>query len=70
MLDITRTSIMSGVRRTMRLDVTQDEFNAWEWGELIQNAMPRLTQDEREFILTGMVQGEWDDTLDNDYYER
>tara|TARA_X000001388_G_scaffold17449_2_gene10804 strand:+ start:497 stop:661 length:165 start_codon:yes stop_codon:yes gene_type:complete len=54
----------------MRLDVTQDEFNAWEWGELIQNAMPRLTQDEREFILTGMVQGEWDDTLDNDYYER
>lgn len=30
-------------------------------GELIQDAFPFLTYDEREFILTGITAGEWDE---------
>ena len=31
--------------------------------ELIQNAFPFLTSDEREFIITGLLPGEFDDLV-------
>lgn len=36
------------------------QWNAWRNGQHIQNAMPELTADEREFLLTGMTPEEWD----------
>ena len=42
---------------TMKL--TYEQINAWEGGELIQNAMPNLSADEREFIKTGVTPSEW-----------
>lgn len=30
------------------------EFDAWQSGELIQNAMPNASPDDREFLITGM----------------
>lgn len=59
-MKITRTSSMSGVTRTLDLPITADQWNAYKSGQLIQNAMPHLTDDEREFILTGMTAEEWD----------
>ena len=58
-MEITRTSIHSGITRTLTLDVTAEEIATWKAGELIQNAMPRLTSDEREFIKTGITAEEW-----------
>ena len=58
-MEITRTSIHSGITRTLTLDVTAEEIATWKAGELIQNAMPRLTSDEREFIKTGITPEEW-----------
>ena len=60
-MKITKTSIHSGIERTLDLDVTLEEYASWRGGELIQNAMPRLNADEREFIKTGVTAEEWDE---------
>lgn len=58
-MEITKTSIHSGITRTLNLDVTAEEIATWKAGELIQDAMPRLNADEREFIKTGITSQEW-----------
>ena len=60
-MEITKTSIHSGITRTFDLDVTEDEYADWKAGELIQNAMPRLNADEREFVKTGITAEEWEE---------
>jgi hypothetical protein len=35
------------------------DFQAWQGGELIQNAFPELSADAREFIKTGITPDEW-----------
>lgn len=57
---ITRTSAVSGKTHTMEINVTQEQLDRWNNGEVIQNAMPHLTSDEREFIMTGITSSEWD----------
>jgi len=59
-MEITRTSLFTGVTRTLNLDVTQAQLDAWAGGVLIQNAMPQLSPDEREFVKTGVTAEEWD----------
>jgi 7,8-dihydro-6-hydroxymethylpterin-pyrophosphokinase len=58
-MKIERTSAHSGITRTLDLDVTLNEYASWRGGELIQNAMPRLNADDREFIMTGITAEEW-----------
>ena len=57
---ITKTSPFSGNTNVMEIDVTQEQIALWESGTLIQNAMPNLSADEREFIMTGITPEEWD----------
>jgi hypothetical protein len=57
---ITRTSPFSGNTNSMEIEVTQEQLSSWESGVLIQNAMPNLSADEREFIMTGITPEEWD----------
>jgi hypothetical protein len=59
-MTITRTSPITGISRTKEIDVTIEQVLAWEEGELIQNAMPQLSADDREFIKTGITSEEWD----------
>ena len=63
---ITRKSIISGNVNTMDINVTQEQLSAWESGTLIQNAMPHLSADEREFIMTGITPQEWDTEMGGD----
>ena len=49
---ITRQSLISGNTNTMSLPITEEQYNAWEQGTLVQDAMPHLSPDEREFIMT------------------
>jgi len=46
--------------RSAFVDCTQAEFDAWQGGELIQNAMPRASAEKREFCKTAMTPEEWD----------
>jgi 7,8-dihydro-6-hydroxymethylpterin-pyrophosphokinase len=57
---VTRTSMMSKIERSIDLDVTAEQINAWRSGMLIQEAMPHLNEHEREFIISGITQEEWD----------
>ena len=59
-MKITKTSPFSGNTNVMEIDVTQEQIALWESGTLIQNAMPNLSADEREFIKTGITPEEWD----------
>lgn len=58
---ITKTSSLSGIVRTMDLPITEEQLNNFEDGMSIKDAMPNLTPNEREFILTGVVQEEWEE---------
>lgn len=60
-MEITRTSMMSGVTRTLEIPVTMRQLQAWAEGALIQNVMSNLTNDEREFLMTGITTEEWDE---------
>lgn len=57
---ITRKSYYSGVIRTLDVPVTQEQLQAYEAGMHPQEVMPDLTPDQREFIMTGITQEEWD----------
>lgn len=56
---IVKTSPFSGTVNEMEIDVTLAQLAMWDQGMLIQNAMPNLTPDEREFIMTGITPQEW-----------
>ena len=58
-MKITRTSPFTGKVNTMEIDVTTEQLRDWQKGALIQNAMPNLSADEREFIKTGITAEEW-----------
>jgi hypothetical protein len=59
-MKITKVSILSKIERSIDLDVTAEEIKAWKAGMLIQDAMPRLNENEREFIMTGITAEEWE----------
>jgi hypothetical protein len=56
---IEKVSNFTGKVNTMNLDVTPAQIEAWIGGELIQNAMPNLSVEEREFLITGTTPEEW-----------
>ena len=60
---IERESPFSGNKNVMDIQVTDAQIDAWMGGELIQNAMPNVSADEREFIKTGITPEEWENTF-------
>ena len=63
MMLITRKSLISGNINTMSLPITEEQYTAWEQGTLVQVAMPHLSPDEREFVMTGITPEEWAETF-------
>lgn len=66
MAEITRESIISGKSATREIPgVTQAEVDEWvgfrlnNAAPLIQDAFPDLSEDDREFILSGITPEEW-----------
>lgn len=43
------------------LSVNEDEYNDWRSGTLIQKAMPSLSLDEREKLISGTCPECWDE---------
>ncbi len=58
-MQITKQCMLTGDTNTMEIDVTQDQLDAWKNGMLIQDAMPNLTAEHREFIMTGTTPEVW-----------
>lgn len=62
-MKITRKSMLSGITRTLDIPVTEEQMQAWVSGVLIQRAMPNLSDADREFILSGITDDEWDTVM-------
>jgi hypothetical protein len=62
-MKISRKSPFSGETNVMDIAVTRADIINWEAGALIQDAMPNLTANEREFIMTGIPPDEWETTV-------
>ena len=66
-MKITKISQFSGKEHTMDLDVDQYQMirieNRFHSKELIQNIVPHLSMDEREFLMTGITSEEWNNTF-------
>lgn len=58
-MKIQRISPISYKMHEMDVPVTDEQLARWHGGELIQNAFPHLTVDEREFLMTGITADEW-----------
>lgn len=49
---VTKTCPFCG--RQYTISVPTDDFIEWQCGELIQNAMPYLSAENREFLISGI----------------
>lgn len=58
---ITRKSMFSGKEHTLEVPCTEEQLKAWQNGVHIQNAMPNVPADLREFIITGATPEEWNE---------
>ena len=59
--------MMTGNTHEMDLDITEDQLNDWNQGQLIQDVMPELSPEAREFLITGITSDEWDSLIGDDY---
>lgn len=56
---ITRKSTFTGKENTMDVACTEEQLQRWQNGEYIQVAMPNVSPDHREFLMTGVTPEEW-----------
>ena len=63
---IAKTSSLSSKTHEMEIDVSDKQITLWMEGALIQDVMPNLTPEEREFLMTGITPAEWDATFGDD----
>jgi hypothetical protein len=57
---IMRTSLFTDITRTLWLPVTPAQVAAWTGGMVIQKAMPHLSAVQREFLISGATEEEWE----------
>ena len=67
--EIIKRSPFSGNFNTMYIEMTQEQYEELfesDRGRAIQNIVPHLSPDEREFIMTGITPDEWGDAFGED----
>lgn len=70
MLTVVKRSAFSGTMNEMELPITLDRLERWEQsGQLVQDAFPDLTADQREFLISGMLPDEWDDAYGEEQWD-
>jgi hypothetical protein len=62
---ITRTSVF-GVTRTKDLPITQEQYNAWQSGVYAQDPFANLDARDREFIISGNTDEDWNKMFADD----
>lgn len=66
---ITKKSNLSGIEHTIDINVDPEKLRKWEeQGKItkIQNEFPELSSSEREFLLSGITELEWDEMMLDD----
>ena len=59
-MQITKISTLTQKEHTMEVPCTQEELDNFNAGMHIQNAMPNVSAELREFVLSGITPEEWD----------
>jgi hypothetical protein len=63
-MEIVRQSQLSGSINVMEIDITEEQLERVENrrinGELIQNIVPNLSKEDREFLISGITPEEWE----------
>jgi hypothetical protein len=65
-MKITKKCPFTQAVNTLDLNITQDQVDAWHAGGYIQEIMPHLSPDEREFLISGAAPGEWEKQFSHD----
>lgn len=60
---IERQSILTGIVHTRNLDITNEQIAMIYNGSLIQDVVPHLSDDDREFFLNGITPEEWEEFM-------
>jgi hypothetical protein len=64
---VTRKSMLSNIERTMWLPmITPEQHLLFEQGKHIQEVLTNYTDSEREFLMTGISDDEWDEAFKDD----
>ena len=61
---ITKKSPLTGKLNTREIDICQSQIDAWVGGMLIQDAMPDVSPEDRDFIKLGYTSEDWDKIFD------
>jgi len=56
---ITKIDPVTGKKNSLDIPVTETQIESWRFGALIQDVMPNLTPDQREFIISGTMPESW-----------
>ena len=62
-MKVRKKSQLTGIIHEMEIPVTEEQLILWNNGGLIQNVMPALSENEREFLITGITKEEWDEMI-------
>ena len=66
-MEITMASAATGSVNTMLINVTEPQLAHYaDSGKCIQDALPHLSADEREFLMTGITPAEWNELFGDD----
>lgn len=57
---VAREHPLTGKTNTMDLPVTQEQLDRHAAGAYVQEVFPDLDADQREFLITGLLPGEFD----------
>jgi hypothetical protein len=59
-MKVTRTSPLTGATNTLDLPIDRRRYRRWLNGEPVQYCFPALDADQREFMITGFMPGEYE----------
>ena len=60
-MKITKHCVYTNRKNTMEIGITDEEYKQLKEGTDIDQLLPEITYEEREFLLTGALPGEIDD---------
>lgn len=68
-MQVSRKHLLSGEVNTLDLDITEEQLKRLEMAhngitnERVQNIVPHLSPDEREFLINGLLPGQFDEIV-------
>ena len=72
---VTRRSTLTGIRHEREIPADPADYNKWSLAgpndpnRFVQHAMPYLSDDDREFLISGITPEEWEESFGDEEEE-